>query len=332
MVAQTDLYNVKPAYVGFMVGVTAEANLENEVTYRSQLLIDGEYFDFGFVTVQPGTILQESAEVYPFIAKGTEFHIRTYGTVPTGGKIHLTRQYRDTSLGVQTEWGTDLVDKSGGGTIDSQNIYQAGGFVGVMANVSSGYKSIVMTGDSLTSSGTGAGYYTHIDADSFMMGYSGAQLWLINNNYTKREAFLAAANFNIAVPNGGVNDIISGRTESQVKTAITTFTTKLYNSGIDRVYWATICPATDTSANPVTNESQTIRANFTNRKRQLINASLAAGDIVPIDGICDWAAAVENPENDYLWVAGSSNDGLHPNTTGAALINAYLIANDPINI
>ncbi|MGE4431903.1 MAG: hypothetical protein AB7E05_14300 [Sphingobium sp.] len=330
VVAQTDLYNVRPAYVGFMVGVTSEADLENEVTYRSQLLIGGEYFDFGTTFVEPGTILQEGERAYPFVAKGTEFHIRTYGTVPEGGKIHLTRQYRNADLGIQTEWGTDLDDKSGGGTIASQNIYQAGGFVGLMANIDTSHKSIVLTGDSLTNQGVGRGYYNSIGADWFMMGYSGAQLWLINNNYTKRAAFIEAAGFNVAVSNGGINDFNSGRTESQVRSAITNVTTKIRNAGVETLYFATICPGTDTTANPVTDDSQTTRTNLVDGRRQRVNASLRNGEFATVDGVAEWALAVENPGNDYFWIAGSSADGLHPNAAGEALINDLLISTDPL--
>lgn len=121
----------------------------------------------------------------------------------------------------------------------------------------------------------------------------------------------------VVVDQYGVNDIRSGRTAAQLQADKVTKWTEWVSSGCNRIVTVTITPTIG--------HSTTDRNNYNTWLKGLNSASVSALVGKTVSYTCiDICPAVEVSNGSNTWLAGMTDDDVHPNTTGkTAIKTAY---------
>lgn len=356
-----DITDPQAVYVGFTNNSAGELNFANAVTYRTAIelpsgtiqgLTKGGSQDH---VVSPGDTFNTSDIATGFTIPAGGFWIRVHGFVSSGQTWPYTDYFRNNEVQDQIEEGS-VSDKHLSGTITPVNQYSVAP-VGLIGTVPNTQKLIVVLGDSISVAPSGGGPPINALAGGALgVGYGGGigymAMYLDNvapyvqmgapgwsaglakavGAMTKRLATVLQLNPTCVWCNLGVNDV-SGFNDSAA-TCITNLGltyTKVRDvlTGI-RIVQSTITPSVSPGASPVTDVSQTTAANVADDSLVDLNIAIRALGISGLSAYTDAALGVLNALDVHWWLAGTSNDGLHPNQTGGDTLKAYLQAHPPV--
>lgn len=346
-------------YAGWTRGTGTETDYPNSVTYHTSIeLPDGsvhELLKSGSAShvVASGDIFNESDRLTGFTIPIGGYWLCGHGSVANGALYYASSYPMNTVFTDGWEEGVGLTDKTlVPGTI-GQTAAKMVMPVGLMGTVPQGRRSFCIMGDSisvgqggvynpLTGGAIGVGYGGGV---GYMAGYLDGKFDYVHMGHggdgatgdvlsviTRRIKFTNLANLTDLWDELGVNDL-GGQNKSAVVTQLaianmfTNWMTIAFS--VNRMWQSTITPDTTLSpATPPTSDvNQTTQANFVDGRRLTLNTTIRALGITGQTGFVEVALGVQNALNNNWWIAGYSDDGLHPNQAGNVAIIAYLNAN-----
>lgn len=266
------------------------------------------------------------------IPNGSQFWVRTYYADAAAFHYHVNNRL-NSFLGEAMEFSTSpLTDKTMSGTIVNAGgntaIMPPHGIVGLTSNV-----SVAIVGDSIAAGLSD----TSEDTSASASGYNGVFGYVTRMINAQGKTF---ANFAVSsntaqnaivtplfgfgshlVCELGVNDLYNSRTSVQLITDLQALIAQPRPG--QKVIQATITPETTGSWGSLV--AQTIKSG--NTERVTFNTAVRGGTTgLPITGIIDTASMAEDSLNSGKWAVSPAppytNDGIHPNTAGHALIVA----------
>ena len=322
---------------GESVSLLSTYTLESSVTYN------GTLFPVTFngrknPTVDPNSTLIFSDPIGVDLPKGAIIEIRTGLIIASGGRVPVgLRSGGSATVKVRSSSATSQIYTTAAMTTPAGGVAQTNGFVPVMVvgDVIADSKAIALWGDSIEV-GIGA-------TSKFTTGLLGwAENGVANAGYgftnlsrggdktgaysalscTTRFATLRYADYVIA--NMAVNDILAGRTASQILANIDTFIDRCNRIGV-KVIYTTCLPSTTSTDGWTTVANQTLVSGFAlGGVRDQVNAGLLTrlqqGRIYKL---LDTASIVVDSATGK-WKAGMTDDGTHPNDAAHDLMATYL--------
>lgn len=321
-------------------GTTGEFAGDNDITVRASLEYNGVSYPLFFggkrsVVIEPGaSVASEICGVT--LPAGAFFWIRTFVSVAAAGRWPFGRTALATGEGtnfVTAEASADLTNSVGNipsATLGS--MYGPSNIYGRSENI--GGKCVLVIGDSISIGvGDGAG-----DANGYrgfaqralasnvphlMAAQNGYRLKNFNDNHSRTFGALAPR-VTSAIFELGTNDLFSTALPNfaTLQAAYLAAVTELVKRGIP-VWAVTVGPATTSTDGWATPGNQTTQVNFREADRILLNDWLRTVP-APLSGVIDTADVDETARNSGKWKAGATNDGLHRNSTYAALAAAVV--------
>lgn len=317
--------------------LTVRAAVEYPVGTITSLTTDGTNRDITMAGGAVGAALKASGINIP---NGAVYYIRTR-CICTGGDGQLPRAYNN---GTSFEGGT--IQSYLGATNDGSDYTTSGtqptssgkgyGPSGICSReVGHKSRSFAIFGDSIYRGWSGVSP-AEVAAHDAGYGYinfsfSGGKIQSGGNqNPVRRRALMVAMGITDVLVNYPVNDLIAGRTVSQIQTDFSALWANLKADGIQKIIQATCTPKTDDATSPGT-ISTTPAGAFTggaSSYRSQINAWLRStvGQAGKPDLVWDFADLMETARDSGLWLnpTVNSGDGLHPSATGATTAGANL--------
>lgn len=347
-------------YAGWTRGTGAETDYPNSVTYHTSIeLPDGtihELLKSGSANhvVVSGDIFNESDRLTGFTIPIGGYWLRGHGSVANGAFYYASSYPLNSTLNDGWEEGVGLTDKTLSGTVGSTAAKMVMP-VGLMGTVPQSRRCFGLVGDSISVGqggvfnpltggvigvgyGGGVGYLAgYLDGmfDYLHLGHGGdGSTGYTFSVITRRVHFTQLANITDLWSEMGVNDM-DGQNKSAVTIQLahaTMFTNwKSIAFSVQRIYQSTVTPDTTLSPTtpPTSDTNQSTAAHLVDGRRLTLNNTIRALGITGQTGFVEVSLGAENTLNNNWWIAGYSDDGLHPNQTGDNALIAYLKANPP---
>lgn len=253
------------------------------------------------------------------IPTNTQFWVRSFGQVPTGGGYDLNT--------ITARWGmhgggsTNTTDQTLSGTIGDNTVFAYGPEL-ITAFLNQPVKSIGFWGDSIMSVVNVTNFYpvmspcvTVATTNSFPsvnVSYNGA--WEAQEKTNVQTLDMITRGCSHVLVGLGVNGEVHGDSFVTISNDLQTIWNNLAAAGV-KVYQTTITPYSNSTDNWVTTANQTPVSLSVHRA---LNAWIRSGP-APLSGVCDLSRAID-PNDLDIWPAdGTVNgrwtlDGLHPKT------------------
>lgn len=322
---------------GESVSLLSSATLESSVTYNGTLYtvtFQGKKSP----VVDPSSTLVYSDPIGIDLPEGAIIEIRTGLIIAVGGRVPVgLRSGGSATVKVRSIAATSQVYTTAAMVTPSGGVAASNGYVPLMVlgYTPSTTKSVALWGDSIL---VGIGATSKFTTGLFGWAENGcanAGIGFTNlaRGGDKTGAYSAATcttrfaslrNVDYVIANMSVNDILGGRTASQILANIDTFISRCNNIGVKVIYTKCITSTTSTD-NWATLANQTPTTGFAvGSVRDQVNTGLeqrfAQGKIF---GLLDPSSVVLDQATNK-WLPNMTDDGVHPNDAGHDAMAAYL--------